>query len=98
MSEYYRGNAIYDLIESTHNFHYTTENFWILVYGNRDCDSKVILLLSAYKNENYESNANTKRVGNNDIYRTNSHKSVVPFIYVRFNVSVNDFDVIKNLK
>ena len=88
MSEYYRGNAIYDLIESTHNFRYTTENLWILVYGNRDCDPKVILLLSAYKNENYESKTLTPKESEIMIYTEQiSHKSGVPFIYFR-----NDFE------
>ena len=96
MSEYYRGNAIYDLIESTHNFRYTTENLWILVYGNRDCDPKVILLLSAYKNENYESKTLTPKESEIMIYTEQiSHKSGVPFIYVRFN---NDSEKLNEVK
>ncbi len=86
MAQYYKSNAIYDLIESTRNFRYTTENLWILIYGNRDCDPKVILLLSGYCNDDYESKTLTTKESEMMIYTEQlSYKSGVPFLYVRFN-------------
>jgi len=86
MKKYYRGNAIYDLIESTYNFRYTSENLWILVYGNREADPKVILLLSGYSKDDYESKSLTTKESEMLIYTEQiSHKSGVPFLYVRFN-------------
>ena len=96
MTKYYKGNAIYNLIESTHKFRYATENLWILVYGNRDCDPKVILLLSGYSVDEYESKTLNTKESEMLIYTEQiSHKSKVPFIYVRFN---KDSDVLSEVK
>lgn len=86
MQNFYSGNAIYRLLDSAQNFKYTTENSWILVYGSRECEPKVILLLSAYENELYESKTLRQEESEIMIYVEQlSKKSGVPMLYVRFN-------------
>jgi hypothetical protein len=86
MDNFYKGNAIYNLIESTHSFRFTNENLWIVVYGNREAEPKVLILLSGYSNNDYESNTLTTKESEMLIYTKQiSNKSKVPFLYVRYN-------------
>jgi hypothetical protein len=96
MANYYKGNAIYDLIKSTQNFLYTSDNLWILIYGNSDYDPKVILLLSGYSTLDYESTSLSTKESETLIYTQQlSKRSSIPFLYVRFN---QDLHVLKEVK
>ena len=100
MQKFYTGNAIYSLLDSAKNYKYTAENLWILVYGNRDCDPKVILLLSGYENEMYEHKALKQEESEIMIYAEQiSKKSGVPMLYVRFNKDlpqINEVQIMVN--
>lgn len=96
MTKYYKGNSIYELIESTHNFRYASDDLWILVYGNRECDPKVILLLSEYSENEFESETLKTKESEIMIYTEQiSHRSGVPFLYVRFNKDASQLKEVK---
>lgn len=100
MQKFYTGNAIYQLLDSTKNYKYTAENLWILVYGNRDCEPKVILLLSGYENSIYESKSLKQEESEIMIYAEQiSKRSGVPMLYVRFNKDlpkINEVQIMVN--
>lgn len=90
MSKFYTGNAIYNLIESTQNFKYTSDNLWLLVYGDRKCEPKIIICLSGYSKEEYKNETLNEKELEMFYYANQiSKKSKVPFLYVRFNKDDN---------
>src|SRR5690554_4865851 len=90
MSKFYTGNAIYKLIESTQNFKYTSDNLWLLVYGDRKCEPKIIIVLSGYSKEEYKNESLNEKELEMFYYANQiSKKSKVPFLYVRFNKDNN---------
>ena len=86
LMDFYKGNAIYDLIKSVNNFYHTDKNSWILLYGDSNFNPKVILFLSGYSNLDYESKTLSYSEGVTKTLCENlSQKSKIPFLYVRFN-------------
>lgn len=83
---YYVGNAFYDYIDKKFdNFVYAKENIWLLVYGNKKCEPKVIIVLSALSKEQYECEEYSKEENDIIFYASQiSQKSGIPWIYVSF--------------
>ncbi|HZJ89376.1 MAG TPA: hypothetical protein VFD05_01660 [Bacilli bacterium] len=99
MTKYYSGNSIINLISSVQKLKYPPENIWILVYGNRKCDPKVILLLSGYSRNDYNSmKLNRAEKGMLFYVKQLSERTGVPYIYVRFNRDETNISEVYTLK
>lgn len=83
---YYIGNAFYDYVDKKmDNFVYAKENLWLLVYGNKRCEPKVIIVLSALDKESYKAEKFSPAETEIVYYATQiSEKSGIPWIYVSF--------------
>lgn len=84
--DYYIGNAIYDYVEKNHNdYVFAKENIWLIVYGNKRCEPKVILVLSALTKEQYLCNKLLPHETEMIYYAQQlSERSQIPWIYVSF--------------
>ena len=94
---YYVGNAFYDYVEKKFdNFVFAKENLWLLVYGNKRCEPKVIIVLSALDKKSYDLEKFNKPETEIIHYATQiSEKSGVPWLYVSFIKSEKTLSKVK---
>jgi len=78
MSDYYKGNAIYDeLSRVNHNFIWATGNAWLLIYGDKKSNPKVFTLVvgKSWK----------KQLDIIKALKFISSKTSIPFFLIKFN-------------
>lgn len=94
---YYIGNAFYDYVEKKYtDYVFAKENIWLIVYGNKRCEPKVILVLSALDKNQYESDKLIQRETEMIYYAQQlSERSGIPWIYVSFVADAKELKKVK---
>lgn len=91
---YYNGNAIYNYIKENklQNFEYQIGDIWQLVYGDKDSQPKLLMVVSAKKSEETLSVLSFKE---NQAYSRMlelSKSSGLPLLFMRFNKESTDLN------
>ena len=92
MVKYYNSNALYDYIteEEIENFTFTSGNLWQLVYGDANCEPKLLAVVSGVQNDDLES---ATTVAENEACRLLSiisNSKDVPLIFIRFIIDASE--------
>lgn len=86
---FYRGNEIYNFISNVNRYRFPNDNFWFLVYGEKNgCQPKLLIALSGYEEKEFKNK--TLKINEMDFVdyiKQFSKRTNVPWIYVRFNVA-----------
>lgn len=89
---YYNTNKLYEsIIEGGYdNFKFASGNLWQLVYGDSNCDPKLLVLASGVSGSGYRSELNSVEQEAFDVLEQISEKSGVPLRVVKFNIGVQE--------
>lgn len=86
---FYRGNEIYNFISNVNRYRFPNDNFWFLVYGEKNgCQPKLLIALSGYEEKEFKNK--TLKLNEMELIeyiKQISRRADVPWIYVRFNVA-----------
>jgi len=85
-SSYYSRNGIHDYIVKNNikNFYFVTGNMWQLIYGDPNCNPKLLVLASGVKKEEYVQNLNNEEIKAFEILCQIGSKTGLPVLYLKF--------------
>ena len=94
---YYRGNAIYNHIAQNelNNFKFVSGNMWQLVYGDKNCIPKVLVLVIGSTNHSYNAPFSVDEITAFNLLNKLSIKAKLPIGIIKFNSDENDIEKVK---
>ena len=94
MSDYYNSNGIYQYLSdnSLDRFEFVSGNCWQLVYGNKDADPLLLVLVYGYEDLFNSSSVPTSIENGYKTLEKLSYSSELPIIFVAFNQSEDDIE------
>lgn len=89
---YYQSNKLYEsIIEGGYDhLKFVSGNIWQLVYGDMNCDPKLLVLASGVSSDNYSPQLTTAEQEAFQVLEQISEKSGIPLRVVKFNIDLKE--------
>nr|WP_321222221.1 hypothetical protein [uncultured Psychroserpens sp.] len=89
---YYKGNAVYDELikNSVNHLKFVTGNEWQLIYGDANCDPKLLVYVFGKNESEYNSNLSNADQEGVDFYKHLSAITGVPYILIKFRTDISE--------
>jgi hypothetical protein len=91
---YYKSNALYDYLKENQytQYKFTSGDLWQLIYGDNNCDPKLLVLASGVDHKQYLNNLSQNEKEGLQLLKKVSEITQIPLRFVRFIIDSEEVD------
>jgi hypothetical protein len=95
--DYYKSNAIYEHIETNQipNFKFCVGNMWQLVYGDSNCEPKLLVLAIGSSSIGYDNKLSINEIDAYNLLKQLADKRELPLVCIKFNTELEGIERVK---